>query len=180
MIGYFSSSSERALCLDVFKTAAGSFRYLIRTMMSSGFCNCCSMYCFSFLINFLYCSLAYLCLAVVPNIAPKLSASSLKLWIYDVYTGQLKRPHQQPRPLWSPLPVRPHRTRPWPLWLAFYLLVMSGSWVVFVSMLSPILIPVAGGGVSVSGFIVVYLFFLNHFKLTLLSSFHEGHKPTRW
>ena len=45
------------------------------------------------------------------------------------------------------------------------------------------LLPAAGEAVSISGVIVFYyfftLFFLNNFKLKLLSSFRVGHNPTR-
>ena len=61
MIGSFSSSAGSAVGLDVFKNILGHFKSLTRTMMSSGFYNTIGMYCFRFLVNFLYWSLDSLC-----------------------------------------------------------------------------------------------------------------------
>ena len=65
MIGYFLSYDDSAVVIDVFRTFVGYFKYLTRTMMSSGFWNYLRMYCFIFLMNFLYWSLAYLCADMV-------------------------------------------------------------------------------------------------------------------
>ena len=54
MIGFFSSSVETDVGLDVFKTVVGSFRYLTIMMMFSGFCNYSIMSFFSLLMSFLY------------------------------------------------------------------------------------------------------------------------------
>ena len=98
IIGYLSSSADSDVGLDVFKIIVGSFKYLTRTMMSSWFWNTLRMYCFSFLLNLLYRSLAYLCSDMVPKTAPKSSTSPLKFLIDDVYAGWLKRLPVPPRP----------------------------------------------------------------------------------
>ena len=61
MIRSFSSFAGSAVGLDVYKTILGHFKSLIRTMMSSGFCNTLGMSCFRFSVNFLYWYLASLC-----------------------------------------------------------------------------------------------------------------------
>ena len=67
MIRSFLSSDDSAVGLDVFKTIVGSFKYLTRTIMSSGFWNFLRMYCFRFSPNLSYWSLDYLCSVVVPK-----------------------------------------------------------------------------------------------------------------
>ena len=98
MIGSFSSSADITVGLDVFKIVVGSFKSLTRTIVSSGFWNSIRMYCFVFLLNFLYWYLAYICSDVVPKTAPKSSISPLKLLIDDVCAGRLKRPPRPPHP----------------------------------------------------------------------------------
>ena len=150
MIISFSSCVDSAVCLDVSRTVTRYFRYCARTIMSSGIWNSRITYCFSFLLNFLYWSLTYLWLAVVPKTAPKSSNSPLKFRIYDVYSGRLNIPTCPSRPWWPLLPTRPHRRCPWPPLLVFDFLIFLWAWVVVVSP-SPPLVPAAGGAVSVSG-----------------------------
>ena len=145
-------------------------------MMSLGFWNSLKMYFFSFFLNFLYWSLASLCSDVVPKTAPKYSTSPLKFLVDNVYAEWLKRPPRPPRPWWSPLPVRPPWPRPHPLFLELDLLV-SESRVIVASLTSPSLLPASGEAVYFSGVIVVYSFFLNTVKLTLL--YDEPNKVLR-
>ena len=58
MIGSFLSSVYSAVGLDFSSTVIGYFKYCTRTMMYLGFWNSMSTYCFSSLLNFLYCPLA--------------------------------------------------------------------------------------------------------------------------
>ena len=115
MIGYLSSSVDSAVGLNVFKLVVWYFKSLTIMAMSSRLWNYCRMYFFSFFLNFLNWPLASLWLAVVPNTAPKLSTSSLKFLIYDVYSGRLKLPLHPPRSWWPPLlvlPPQPHLRLP--------------------------------------------------------------------
>ena len=166
MIEYFSSSADSAVGLDVFKTIVGSFKYLTRTRIYSGFWNTIRMYCLSFSLNYLYWSLASIFSDVVPKNAPKFSSSPLKFLIDAAYAGRLKRPPLPPRPWQPPLPVQPPRALPRPPLLEFYLLV-SDARVIVASLLSPPLLTVAGEAVSVFGVIVFYSFLIFSFWILL-------------
>ena len=128
----------------------GSFKYLTRMIMYSGLCNSFRMQCFIFSLNFLYWSLASLCLAVVPNTAQKVSIYPLKLRMEDVYVGWLKRLTRTSRPWWPPLPVKPTWPCPWPLLLALDSLV-SETRVIVSSMTFPPFLTTAGEAVYASG-----------------------------
>ena len=114
MIGSFYSSSKIAVGLDVFRSLVEYFKPLTRTMMSSGLWNYIRMYCLRLSLNFLYLSLAYICLDVVPKTAPKSSTSPLKCLIDDVYAGRLKLLPRPPRLWWSPILVQPPQPHPRP------------------------------------------------------------------
>ena len=159
MIGSFSSSTGSVVGLDVFKTILGHFKSLTRTMMSSGFCNTLGVYCFRFLVNFLYLSLASLCSDVVSKTAPKPSTSYLKFLIDGMYGGRLKRT-SIPSCTWQlPLPIRPPRLCPRSPFLEFDSL-FSEARVIVASLPSLPLPTAAGEAVSVSEVIVFYSFLL--------------------
>ena len=165
--------------LDVFKTVVGSFKSLTKTMMYSGLCNYCRMYCFSFSLNFLYWYLDSLCLEVVPMAAQNLSTSPIKFLIDDVYARRLKHLPLPSDTWWPLLLVRPPWTCPRILLLAIALFIVSKAWVVVVLLPSPTLIPGAVDAVYVYRFFVIYLLFLNTVKLAILSSFSVVHNPAR-
>ena len=140
-------------------------------------CNSSRMYCFSFSMNFLYWSLASLCLDLVPKTAPKSSTSPLNLLIDNVYAGRLKRLPRPPCTWWTPLPVQPPRPCPRTPLIALDSLV-SEAQVIVTSIMSPPLLPAAGEAVPVSFVILVYLYFLNNFELELLSYLYVVNNPT--
>ena len=154
MIRYFSSSVDKGVGIDVFKTVVESFKYLPITMTSSGFWNFCRMYYFSFPLNFLYWSLDSLCLAVVPKTARKPPTSSLKFLIEYVYVGRLNRPPRPPRPWLHPLPERPPCLHLQTLLLSLDSLLETDARVISASLSSLLLLPAAGEAVSVSVIIV--------------------------
>ena len=156
MIGSFLYSVDSAIGLDVSIMVTGYFIYLTRTIMSSGFWNSWSTYCFSFYLNFLYCSLVSLCSSMVPNTNPKSSTYPLKFWMDDVYAGRLKCLTHPKFPWWPPLPSKPSWPSTWPLFLEIYLLMVLRHQM-FVASLSPSLLPVDGGAVYISG--VMYFSF---------------------
>ena len=158
MIRSFLSSVDSTVGLDVLKIVLGYFKDLTRKMVSSGLWNYCRMYRLSFSLKFLYWYLASLCLAVVPKNAPTFSTSPLKFPINDVYDGRLKHLTRLSRPWWPPLPLQLSRPCPRPLFLALDFLVLSETRVVVVPLPILLLLPAAGGTVSVSGVIVIYLF----------------------
>ena len=170
MIGYFSSSPDSAVGLDMFKTVIVSFKYMTRMMMSSGFWNSIRIYCFSFSINFLYWSLASLCSDVVPKTVPKSSTSPLKLLVGDVYNGRLNHPPLPSRPWWLPFPLWTPRPRPRPPLLELDSLISEAK-VIFASLPSPPFLPAADEVVSVSGVILFYSFIL--FSLLILLKLHS-------
>ena len=153
MIGSFSYSMDSDVGLDVFIMVFSSLRYRTRTRISSGFFNYRCTYCFSFSLNFLYWSLASICSVVVPKTAPKSSASPLKLRIYDVYAGRLKRLPCPPCTCW--LLHSPQLNWPFPRPPLFELDYIMVSWpqVVVVSPPPPLLLA-DGGTISVSGVIM--------------------------
>ena len=158
MIESFSYSVYGAVGIDVSSTVIGYFKYCTRIMMSSGFCNYWSTYCFSFRLNFLYWSLASLFMDMVPKTAFKSSTSPLNLRIDGVYARQLKCLPHPPRPLKPPLPPQPPWPCPRPLLLGLELFVFSRPHLVVVSP-SPQLLPAAG--VVVSVYIVITFYFSN-------------------
>ena len=159
IIGYFLSSGGSDVGLDVFKTVIGSFKYLIITMMYSGSWNYHRMYSFFLLLNVLYWSLASLCSSAVPNTTPKLSTSTLKLLIHDVYTGRLKRPPRPPCPWWPPLLEQPHLLHNWPPLLSIDSLIVPEAWVIVTTLTSPPFLTTAVEAISIYGFIVYYFTF---------------------
>ena len=159
MIRSFLSSVDSDVGLNVFKIVAGYFKSLTRTMMSLGFWNYLMMYCFRFSPKFLYLSLDFICLEVVPKTVPKFSTSPLKFPIDYVYAGRLKHLTFSPYTFLSPHPVWPPWPCPCPPVLALDSLIVSEAQVIVVSLLSQPLLPTAGEAVSVSGVIVIYLFF---------------------
>ena len=142
-------------------------------MMFSGFWNSWSTYCFRFLLNFFYSSLASLFLDVVPKNVPKPSTSTLKLIIYGVYDGWLKCPLHLSHPWWPPLPPQPPRHCPQPPFSWNWFSHDLCPWVVVESPPLPLL-PADGEAVSVSG---VVTFFSNFFWITLFSLFCMRHNP---
>ena len=125
IIGSFLSPKDSDVGLDVSITVIKYFKYSTRKMMYLGFFNYWSTYCFRVLLNFLYCSLASLCSAVVPQTEMKSSTYPLKFLIDNVYTGQLKFLTHLPQPSW-------------PLLLELNSLVVSRPQVVVVSSSSPL------------------------------------------
>ena len=134
MIGSFLSLVYSAIGIDMSSTVIGYFKSRTRTMMSSGFCNSSSTYCFSFYLNFLYWSFSFLCSSVAPKTAPKSSTSPLKLQIDDVYSVQLKLPHCVPRHWKPPLPTQLPWPHSWPPLLELDSLVVLRPQVVFASL----------------------------------------------
>ena len=142
--------------LRVFKTVVGYSKYLTRTMMSSGFCNYHMMYYFSFSLNFLYWSLDFICLDVVPKTAEKSYTSTLNLLIDDVYTRRLKRPPCPSYPWWTTLQAKP----PWPCPNTPLLAldsIVSEARAIAASPPPPPLLTASGEAVYISGVIVDYL-----------------------
>ena len=125
------------------------FKFLTRTMMSSGFWSSSRMYCYRFLLNFLYGFLDSLCSAMVPKTTPESPTSILKFLIDDVYVGRSEHPSRPLRPWWPPPMVRTPLKRPWTLLLALDSLIPEAR-VIVTSLPSPLLIPAAGEAVSVS------------------------------
>ena len=148
MIESFSYSVYGAVGIDVSSTVIGYFKYCTRIMMSSGFCNYWSTYCFIFSLYFFYWSLASLFLDMVPKTALKSSTSPLKFKMDGVYDRQLKCLPHPPRPLQLPLPPKHPQPRPLPPLLELYLIVVSRHHSIVAS-LSPWLLPTAGEVVSV-------------------------------
>ena len=155
MIRYFSYSADSYVIIGVFKTIVWSFKYLTRTMMYSGLWNILRMYCFRFLLNFLYWYLASLCSDVVPKTAPKSFTATLKFLINDLYDQKLNHPPLPLCPWWPSLLVQPPRPRPCPQLLEFDYLVLE-AWVIVASLPSLTLLPAAVEAVSFSRVIVFY------------------------
>ena len=176
MIGSFLNSADSDVGLDAFKIIVGYFKSLTKTMTSSGFWNTLRIYCFRFLLNVLYWSLASFFSNVVPKTVPEYSTSTLKFLINDVYAGRLKRPPLPPRPWWLNLPVQTPWPHPCPPLLEFDLLV-SEAQVIVASLPSPPLLSVAGGDISVSIVIALYSFLLIPFWILL--NLHS-YPPSAW
>ena len=151
VIGYFSYFVYIDVCLDVYSTVIGYFRYHTRIMMHSGFWNSRSTYCFRFRLNFLHWSLAFLWSAVVPNTAPKSYNYLLKFWIDDMYSGRLKHMPRPPSTWWIIITPQPPWPSPRPPFPAINFLVLLWARVVVVSPSNSFL-PTDVGAFSISGF----------------------------
>ena len=102
MIGSFLSSVDSAVCIDMYIIVIGYFKSCTRIMMSSELLNYRSTYCFSFLLNLLYWSLASLYSDLVSKTTSKSSTASLNFRIDDVYAGRSKcLPHMKHH-WWTP------------------------------------------------------------------------------
>ena len=139
-----------AVGIGVSRTFINSSIYFTRTMMYSGLRNYQNIYCFRFLIDFLYWSLASLWSSIVPKTAKKSSTSPLKVQMDDIYAGRLKHLPHPPHPWWQLLTQRPPRPLPWTRLLVLDSLVVSWPRVVVVSP-SPPFLTMDSGSIYVSG-----------------------------